>query len=466
MKRTAKIDPQNFGASKAIAPELFTKYNVKRGLRNADGTGVVAGITQITDVHGYSVQDGIFTPEEGKLILRGYDIKDLVENVVADNRFGYEELVFLLWSSKLPAKEDLKTFQKRIDHWRDLPNGFVSGLIMNSPSRNTMNMLARSILLLYANDPNADDSSMVHEVDVALSLISRLPRLAALGYVAGAHTRDKAMYINPPKEGLSTAETILFMLRQDMSWRDEEAKMLDIMLMLHAEHGGGNNSTFTTRVLTSSGTDPYSAYAGGVSSLKGSRHGGANIKAEQMQEDLKAHVKDWSDEGQVADYLRAVLRREANDGSGLIYGMGHAVYTLSDPRAVICKQYAKKLVQGTEYEADFNLIEMIENLAPQLFKEVKGSNKAICANIDMYSGLVYRAMGIPQGLYTPLFAVARMAGWAAHRFEEIETGKRIMRPAYKSLMNTHDYLPLNKRNRIIPKAMKKRVEYDADFPND
>ena len=466
MRRATKIDPQNFGTSKAIDPELFTKYNVKRGLRNMDGTGVVAGITQITDVHGYSLQDGTFIPEEGKLTLRGYDIKDLVESIVADERFGYEELIFLLWSGKLPAKEDLRIFQKRIDHWRDLPNGFVSGLIMNSPSHNTMNMLARSILLLYANDPNADDSSMIHEVDVALSLISRLPRLAALGYLTGAHTRDMPLYINPPKEGLSTAQTILFMLRQDMSWRDEEAKMLDIMLMLHAEHGGGNNSTFTTRVLTSSGTDPYSAYAGGVSSLKGSRHGGANIKAEQMQEDLKAHVRDWSNEGQVADYLRAVLRREANDGSGLIYGMGHAVYTLSDPRAVICKQYAEKLVKGTEFEADLELIETIERLSPVLFKEVKGSNKPICANIDMYSGMVYRAMGIPQGLYTPLFAVARMAGWAAHRFEEIETGKRIMRPAYKSLMDTNDYLPLDKRNRIIPKAVKKRIDHDADFPSD
>lgn len=464
--KTLKIDPQNFGANKAIDPELFTKFNVKRGLRNADGTGVVAGITQITDVHGYSIQDGQYVPEEGRLILRGYDINDLVEHVVEDNRFGYEELVFLLWSGKLPAQSDLETFQKRIDHWRDLPDGFVSGLILNSPSRNTMNMLARSILLLYANDPNADDVSMVHEVDVALSLVSRLPRLAALGYVAGAHTKEKAMYINPPLQGLSTAETILHMLRQDMSWTDEEAKMLDIMLMLHAEHGGGNNSTFTTRVLTSSGTDPYSAYAGGVSSLKGSRHGGANIKAQQMQEDLKAHVKDWTDEGQVADYLRRVLRHEAHDGSGLIYGMGHAVYTLSDPRAVICKRYAQKLVKGTEFEADYQLVETIERLAPSLFKEIKGSDKAICANIDMYSGLVYRAMGIPQELYTPLFAVARMAGWAAHRFEEIETGKRIMRPAYKPLVEEDEYLPLNKRKRIIPKAVQKRVDFDADFPND
>lgn len=464
--KTLKIDPQNFGANKAIDPQLFKEYNVKRGLRNADGTGVVAGITQITDVHGYSIQDGVFTPQQGELILRGYNIKDLVANIVADNRFGYEELVFLLWSGKLPAKKDLTIFQKRIDHWRDLPDGFVAGLIMNSPSHNTMNMLARSILLLYANDPNADDNSMIHEVDVALSLISRLPRLAALGYVAGAHTKEKAMYINPPKEGLSTAETILFMLRQDMQWRDEEAKMLDIMLMLHAEHGGGNNSTFTTRVLTSSGTDPYSAYSGGVSSLKGSRHGGANIKAEQMQQDLKANVANWQDEGQVADYLRRVLRGEANDGSGLIYGMGHAVYTLSDPRAVICKQYAKKLVKGTEYEADFKLIETIERISPQLFKEVKGSNKAICANIDMYSGLVYRAMGIPQALYTPLFAVARMAGWAAHRFEEIETGKRIMRPAYKPLMEKNDYVALDKRRRIIPRAVKRRVDFESDFPND
>ena len=457
---------KNFGAYTEIPPEYYSHFNVKRGLRNADGTGVVAGVTSISNVHGYLTDEGVKVPTQGKLTLRGYDINDLVDNVVAEGRFGYEELAYLLLAGDLPTAESLEQFNSRIDDWRDLPSNFVGSLIMNCPTPNTMNMLARSVLLLYAHDERADEISRDHEVDVAIQLLSRLPRLGVLSYLAAGQSKGLPMYINPPKAGLSTAETILYMLRPTMEWTEKEAHMLDIMLMLHAEHGGGNNSTFTTRVLTSSGTDAYSAYAGGIGSLKGPRHGGANIKAAAMQEDLKANIADWTDEGQVADYLRKVLRREANDQSGLIYGMGHAVYTLSDPRAVICKRYAKQLAEGTEFEAQFNLIETIEQLTPELFASEKGSSKAICANIDMYSGLVYKMLGIPEGLYTPLFAIARLAGWAAHRFEEIVSGKRIMRPAYKSMNMYREYVPMASRELILQKEVTQDIDMHEEVPND
>ena len=457
---------RNFGAYTEVPPEYYTHFNVKRGLRNADGTGVVAGVTSISNVHGYLTDEGVKVPTHGKLTLRGYDINDLVDSVAAEGRFGYEELAYLLWAGDLPTQQALDAFNERLDYWRNLPDGFIASLIMNCPSKDAMNMLARSVLLLYAHDEDADAITREHEVDTALQLMSRLPRLAVLSYLAHGQREGKAMFINPPKAGLSTAETILYMLRPSMEWTDEEAKMLDIMLMLHAEHGGGNNSTFTTRVLTSSGTDAYSAYAGGIGSLKGPRHGGANLKAMAMQEDCKASVADWTDEGQVADYLRKVLNKEANDGSGLIYGMGHAVYTLSDPRAVICKRYAEQLASGTEYEAQFELIETIERLTPELFVSEKGSSKAICANIDMYSGLVYQMMGIPKDLYTPLFAVSRLAGWAAHRFEEIVSGKRIIRPAYKAMNMYREYVPMDKRELIMQEEVTQDIHVAEDVPND
>lgn len=461
---------QHFGAYSGYDQNYYSHFNVKRGLRNADGTGVVAGITSISNVHGYLTDEGVRVPDEGRLVIRGYDIGDLVNAAVEEGRPGYEELSYLLLTGDLPMPDELERFNEAIDGFRDLPTGFVNNLIMNYPSENVMNMMARSVLMLYATDPSteADVVDKHHEIEVAVQMISRLPRIAVLSYLASRQRRvaGSPMYINPPKPGLSTAETVLHMLRHDMQWKPEEARILDIMLMLHAEHGGGNNSTFTTRVLTSSGTDAYSAYAGGISSLKGPKHGGANKKVTAQQKDLMESVRDYADEGQVADYLRRVLRKEAFDGSGLIYGMGHAVYTLSDPRALICKKYARELARGTEFESEFALVETVERLAPELFCEVKKSRKTICANIDMYSGLVYKMLGIPQELFTPLFATARISGWAAHRFEEIVEGKRIIRPAYKAINLERAYVPIQKRNHDTRAVVEQDFMSETDYYND
>ena len=348
-------------------------------------------------------------------------------------------------AGELPTAEQLATFRAMIDEQRDLPDGFTANYIMKPPTRDVMNCLARSVLQLYAFDPNAEDRSAEHEIDPSIMLLSRLPRIMVLAYHV---MRDKfhgdSMFIHHFVEGQSTAETILSMLRPDRSFTDTEAKTLDIMLMLHAEHGGGNNSTFVCRALTSSDTDPYSAYAGAIGSLKGARHGGANNRTLMMTDDIKQHVADITDEGQVADYLRKIVRKEAYDRTGLIYGMGHAVYTLSDPRAELCHKYAERLVEGTEYEAEFRLLENTERLAPVLLAEA-GKSKDICANVDLYSGCVYGALGIPRELLTPIFACARMAGWSAHRFEEIVSGKRIMRPAYKKTGSARDYVAISDR---------------------
>ena len=461
---------QHFGAYSGYDQRYYDHFNVKRGLRNADGTGVVAGITSISNVHGYLTDEGVKIPDEGRLTIRGYDIKDLVDGAVAEGRPGYEEVAYLLLTGDLPTASQLESFRTSIDSYRDLPRGFVNNLIMNFPSKNVMNMMARSVLMLYAMDSSTETDVVEpeHEVQIAVQMLSRLPRIAVLSYLASRQHEDPtaAMYINPPLPGLSTAETVLHMLRHDMEWTPQEARMLDIMLMLHAEHGGGNNSTFTTRVLTSSGTDAYSAYAGGICSLKGPKHGGANIKVAGMHQDLMDTVVDYTDEGQVADYLRRILRKEAYDKSGLIYGMGHAVYTLSDPRAVLCKKYARELAQGTEFEPQFELIETIERLSPELFREEHKSHKVICANIDMYSGLVYKMLGIPQQLYTPLFATARIAGWAAHRFEEIVEGRRIIRPAYKSVYQMRGYVPMEARENGMEKETAADLPVNRDYYND
>ena len=461
---------QHFGAYSGYDQRYYDHFNVKRGLRNADGTGVVAGITSISNVHGYLTDEGVKIPDEGRLTIRGYDIKDLVDGAVAEGRPGYEEVAYLLLTGDLPTASQLESFRASIDSYRDLPRGFVNNLIMNFPSKNVMNMMARSVLMLYAMDSSTETDVVdpEHEVQIAVQMLSRLPRIAVLSYLASRQHEDPtaAMYINPPLPGLSTAETVFHMLRHDMEWTPQEARMLDIMLMLHAEHGGGNNSTFTTRVLTSSGTDAYSAYAGGICSLKGPKHGGANIKVAGMHQDLMDTVVDYTDEGQVADYLRRILRKEAYDKSGLIYGMGHAVYTLSDPRAVLCKKYARELAQGTEFEPQFELIETIERLSPELFREEHKSHKVICANIDMYSGLVYKMLGIPQQLYTPLFATARIAGWAAHRFEEIVEGRRIIRPAYKSVYQMRGYVPMEARENGMEKETAADLPVNRDYYND
>ncbi len=461
---------QHFGAYSGYDQRYYDHFNVKRGLRNADGTGVVAGITSISNVHGYLTDEGVKIPDEGRLTIRGYDIKDLVDGAVAEGRPGYEEVAYLLLTGDLPMASQLENFRASIDSYRDLPRGFVNNLIMNFPSKNVMNMMARSVLMLYAMDSSTETDVVdpEHEVQIAVQMLSRLPRIAVLSYLASRQHEDPTapMYINPPLPGLSTAETVLHMLRHDMEWTPQEARMLDIMLMLHAEHGGGNNSTFTTRVLTSSGTDAYSAYAGGICSLKGPKHGGANIKVAGMHQDLMDTVADYTDGGQVADYLRRILRKEAYDRSGLIYGMGHAVYTLSDPRAVLCKKYARELAQGTQFEPQFELIETIERLSPELFREEHKSHKVICANIDMYSGLVYKMLGIPQQLYTPLFATARIAGWAAHRFEEIVEGRRIIRPAYKSVYQMRGYVPMEERENGMEKETAADLPVNRDYYND
>lgn len=435
----------DFEKCHSIDPCYYTTYDIKRGLRNADGTGVVVGVTNISNVHGYVVSEGDKVPDRGRLSYRGYSISDLVDHAVAENRFGFEETAYLLMAGELPTVEQLKTFNDLIAAQRDLPDGFTANYIMKPPTRDLMNAMSRAVLQLYAFDDEAENRSSEHEIDTAIMLLSRLPRIMVLSYHV---MRDKffgdSMFIHHYIPGQSTAETILSMLRPDRQFTDTEAKTLDIMLMLHAEHGGGNNSTFTCRAVTSADTDPYSAYAAAIGSLKGARHGGANNRTLRMTDDIKQHVADITDEGQVADYLRKIVRKEAYDRTGLIYGMGHAVYTLSDPRAELLHKYAERLVVGTEHEAEFRLLEIIERLAPQLLAEA-GKSKDICANVDLYSGCVYSTLGIPRELLTPMFASARMAGWSAHRFEEIVSGKRIMRPAFKKTGHAREYVDIADR---------------------
>ncbi len=422
----------NFKSVNAIDPANYDQFDVKRGLRNADGTGVVAGMTNIANVHGYVISDGEKTADDGLLRYRGYDIYDLLGDD-GERRFNYEEVSYLLLMGDLPTQEQLDRFVSLLDDERELPDGFTASMLMRNTPPDIMNVLARSVLLLYAHDDQAEDRSAHHEIYAATSLISRLPRIMVLTYYAKrARYNGESMIMHRFIPGQSTAETILSMLRPDRQFKPEEARMLDIMLCLHAEHGGGNNSTFTTRVLTSADTDPYSTYAAAIGSLKGHRHGGANHQVLAMQEEIKQQVKDWENDDEVAAYLAKIVNKQAFDKSGLVYGMGHAVYTKSDPRAVICKRFAEKLAEGTEREAEFNLLKSIERLAPEVILREKGTRKDMCANIDMYSGFVYSLLGIPEDLFTPLFACARMSGWAAHRFEEIVSGKRIIRPAYKS----------------------------------
>lgn len=436
----------NLKDSSKIEPKLYEKFHVKRGLRRSDGTGVIAGITNICNVHGYVINEGEKEPAEGELIYRGYNVKDLVENVEKEDRFGFEETIYLLVFGELPNVEELEEFTQYLSLNRPLPDGFFADMIMKAPSNNIMNKMSRAILALYSYDDEAEDMSLEGEMRKALNLIAKLPviMIDAL-QVKRLKYDNKSMILHPLREYESTAQTILSLLRPNREYTKEEAQLLDILLMLHAEHGGGNNSTFSCRVLTSSGTDAYATYSAAVGSLKGSRHGGANMKVVKMVEDFRNNVKDWNDEGQVADYLRKIINREAYDRSGLVYGMGHAVYTLSDPRAVILKKKAFELAKGTEFENEFNLINNIEKLTPVVFKELKDSDKVMCANVDLYSGFVYRMLGIPEDIYTPLFASARIAGWSAHRMEEMLTGNRIIRPAYKAIAKNKEYVPICKR---------------------
>ncbi|OUO92411.1 citrate synthase [Gordonibacter sp. An230] len=438
---------ESFKAINSIEAAEYEQFDVKRGLRNADGTGVIAGLTNIANVHGYVVSDNEKIADEGLLRYRGYDVYDLLDVEAIDRRFNYEEVAYLLLMGELPTQGQLDRFIAALDAERELPNGFTASMIMRDTPPDIMNVLARSILLLYAYDAHAEERSAHHEVATAISLISRLPRIMVLTYYAKrARYNNESMIMHRFVPGQSTAETILSMLRADRQFTAKEARMLDIMLCLHAEHGGGNNSTFTTRVLTSADTDPYSTYAGAIGSLKGWKHGGANHQVLAMQREIKQNVERWDDDDEVAAYLAKIVNKEAFDKTGLVYGMGHAVYTKSDPRAVICKKYAEKLAVGTEYEAEFNLLKSIERLAPEVILQEKGTRKDMCANVDMYSGFVYSMLGIPEDLFTPLFACARMSGWAAHRFEEIVSGKRIIRPAYKSVhKGKRAYVPMSER---------------------
>ncbi len=430
----------------AVDPALYEKFHVKRGLRKSDGTGVTAGITKICNVHGYLMNEGEVEPIPGELIYRGYNINDLVSNVEKENRYGFEEVVYLLLFGSLPSVSELQYFRDYLARNRELPDNFAEDMILKAPSRNIMNKMSRSVLALYSYDDNGEDTSLQSEMHKAVNLIAKLPVIMTFAYqVQQRHYYNKSMIIHPCRPDESTAQTILSLLRTDREYTPEEAHLLDILLMIHAEHGGGNNSTFTCRVLTSSGTDAYSAYAAAIGSLKGPKHGGANIKVSQMMNDFKKNISNWSDETEIASYIKKTMLKETNDHSGLIYGMGHAVYTLSDPRAVILKRKAYELAKGTEFEKEFMFIDAIERLTPEVFRELKGEGKTICANVDLYSGFVYNMLGIPQDLFTPLFAVARMAGWSAHRMEEMLTGGRIIRPAYKAVAKTRDYTNLEDR---------------------
>ncbi len=437
-----------FESINEVDPRLYEKYDVKRGLRNADGTGVVTGITNVANVHGYIVDDGEKVPDDGHLCYRGYDLYDLVDADAVDKRFNFEEVAYLMLAGSLPTQQQLDDFVELIDAQRELPDGFTASIFFGGHAPNIMNLLSRVVLSQYAYDPHAEDRTPAHEIDVALSLISKLPRAAVFSHYAVEHRfNNGSLIIHPFIPGQSTAETILSMLRSDREFTQTEARMLDIMLCTHMEHGGGNNSAFTTHVLSSSDTDAYSAYSAAIGSLKGFRHGGANVKAYDMQEDLKAQVANWENEDEIAAYLEKVLAKEAFDRSGLIYGVGHAVYTKSDPRARICHSFARKLAVGTEFEAELGLIERVSALAPQIIAEAKGMGPdEISVNVDMYSGFVYSMLGIPEDLFTPLFACGRFPGWVAHRFEEIVAGKRIIRPAYINTRHAlRPYTPIEER---------------------
>lgn len=430
----------------AIDSELYGKYNVKRGLRNADGTGVLVGLTRVGDVHGYIIDEGERVAVDGKLYYRGVDVEDLVKVAAVEGRFGFEETVYLLMFGQLPTASELETFCKLLGESRKLPANFAEDSIMKLPSPDIMNKLARSVLTLYSYDPTPDDLSPENILRQCLELIGRFPTMAAYAYMAKKHYYDhESLFIHTPAATCSTAETLLSLIRPDQKYSRLEAEILDLALVLHAEHGGGNNSTFAVHLVSSADTDTYSAIAAGIGSLKGFKHGGANIKVIGMMEDIKKGVADWTDEGQVADYLAKILKGKAYDGSGLIYGQGHAVYTISDPRATLLRDKAAELAKVKGLEDEFDLYRSIETLVPTVFKKVKGSDKAICTNVDFYSGFVYRMLGIPGELYTPIFAVSRVAGWCAHRLEEVISGGRIIRPAYKCVQPRLPYIPMADR---------------------
>ncbi len=429
----------------SIAPDAYNNYKVKRGLRNSDGTGVLAGLTRIGQVHGYIMYEDEKIPDDGKLTYRGVDIRDIISACEKEGRFGYEETCYLLLFGKLPNKTELDDFKKLVGEMRALPDGFREAVIMYSPSNNIMNKLARSVLAMYSYDNDPDSIDLYNLIRQSMLLFSQVPTMVAYAYEAKRHYFDgKSLIIHNPRPELSTAENFLYMIRPDNQYTDLEAKVLDLALVLHAEHGGGNNSAFTTRVVSSSNTDTYSAIAAAIGSLKGPRHGGANCKVVEMVEDFKLNLTDINDKDQVANHIEKLFNRESFDRSGLVYGMGHAIYTNSDPRAVALKKKAEELAYVTNNMEEFKLYNLIEELTPEIFGKYKGKT-TMCANVDLYSGFVYKCLNIPTELYTPIFAIARMAGWCAHRIEEIIYDGKIIRPAYKSVCKNGLYIPMNER---------------------
>ncbi len=429
----------------AIDRELYVKHNVKRGLRDLDGRGVLAGLTNISDVCASKEVDGVRVPIPGSLYYRGYNIKDLVNGFLDADHFGFEEIAYLLLFGELPTKGELDKFQSMLAERRTLPPTFVRDIIMKAPSKDMMNSLSRSILNLYSYDEKADDTSIPNVLRQSLNLISQFPMLMVYGYHAYNYRKGEDLFIYAPSKELSMAENILMMLREDRKYTALEAKILDMALVLHMDHGGGNNSTFTTHVVTSSGTDTYSTIAAAMASLKGPKHGGANIKVTQMFADMKETVKDWTDEDEVKEYLIALLEKRAFDQKGLIYGMGHAIYSISDPRAEIFKEFVEKLAKEKGCEKEYALYSMVERLAPEIIAERRKMYKGVNANVDFYSGLVYSMLGLPEELYTPIFAAARIVGWSAHRLEELKNVDKIIRPAYMPLCPYKEYAEMDGR---------------------
>ena len=445
---TPEIDvlAQKMTANSIIDTQLYSKYNVKRGLRDIDGKGVLTGLTDISAIIQNKTVDGKVVPCEGELYYRGYNVNDIIKGITDDDRFGFEEVVYLLLFGTMPNVEELKNFKNLLVQYRTLPQNFVRDVILKAPSEDMMNSIARSVLTLFCYDTNPNDIAINNVLRQCIQLISVFPMLSVYGYHSYNHyLRDKSLYIHRAEPEMSTAEVILSLLRPDRKYTPLEAKVLDMALILHMEHGGGNNSTFTTHVVTSSGTDTYSATAAALASLKGPKHGGANVKVFYMFEDLKKHVKDWNDEDEITAYLEKLLDKQAFDHKGLIYGMGHAVYTISDPRQVILKGSVQKLAEAEGYEDEFNLYAKVEKLAPEVIGRKRKIYKGVASNVDFYSGLLYSMLNIPCELYTPLFATARIAGWSAHRLEELANGGKIIRPAYMSISDKKQYTPLTER---------------------
>ena len=429
-----------------ISADAFENYRIKKGLREVDGTGVMAGVTNIGNAHGYVVSEAEKTPVDGKLEYRGYDMTSLIDGFVAENRYGFEECVYLLLFGKLPTATELENFKALLAERRHLPRRFTEDVLMNVPSRSIMNKMAIGVLSLYSYDENPDDTSLENMIGQCVDIIAKLPIIAAHSYaVYRSAYFGKSLNLHKAHDDIGTAQNFLRILRSNKQYTEEEARLLDLCMVIQAEHGGGNNSTFSCRVLSSSGTDTYSAIGAAIGSLKGPLHGGANIKVQEMFDCVKENIRDVNDDEEISAFLTKILNKEVYDGKGLIYGMGHAIYTKSDPRAIMLKKYAEKLAIDKGYGDDFRLLEAIERITPDLFNSFKGTNKVMCANVDLYSGLVYRMLGIPTEMYTPLFAIARSAGWCAHRIEEYHTAKKIIRPAYKFNSPIHEYIPLEER---------------------